>query len=258
MTVTGCTLSGSAAKGAAGGDGEINFGSGQGGGINDFASLIVCNSTLTDNLAVGTPLAPGKRPDGLERQCGRRRRHLLPHFLRHCPQPRSLPTVRSPAIRLSVAPGAAGSSGGVGEGGGISLIAVPSAAGDRLYACRQRRSRRGRQQRRCGRLRRERWNRPCVRHVRDRQQHHLDCQPGHRRARRLRGTSAVTAWAEASTSAHWRRLRRPDDCSLTLSDSTFAGNRAVGGAGGSLSNGGSGSGSGLSVWRGARRRWIPH
>ena len=62
MTVTGCTLFGNAAIGEAGGDGSINFGSGQGGGINDFSSLTVRNSTLTDNLALGTPLAPGAVP----------------------------------------------------------------------------------------------------------------------------------------------------------------------------------------------------
>ena len=39
MTVTDCTLSGNAAIGAARGDGKYNFGSGQGGGINNFASL---------------------------------------------------------------------------------------------------------------------------------------------------------------------------------------------------------------------------
>ena len=87
MTVTGCTLSDNAAIGAAGGDGKINFGSGQGGGINDFASLIVRNSTLTDNLALGTPLAPGAVPSQTvsSGSCGRRRRHLLPHP--HCPTP---------------------------------------------------------------------------------------------------------------------------------------------------------------------------
>ena len=65
MTVTGCRLSGNSAIGAAGGGGlnnTSNLGSGQGGGINDFATLIVRNSTLTDNLALGTPLAPGVAP----------------------------------------------------------------------------------------------------------------------------------------------------------------------------------------------------
>ena len=81
MTVTGCTLSGNAAIGEAGGDGITNFGSGQGGGINNFASLIVRESSLTGNLALGTPLAPGAVPsqtvsDG-SGVC--RRRHLLPH-----------------------------------------------------------------------------------------------------------------------------------------------------------------------------------
>ena len=62
MSVTNCTLSDNAAVGAAGGDGITNFGSGQGGGINDFSSLNVINSTLRDNEAQGTPLAPGAVP----------------------------------------------------------------------------------------------------------------------------------------------------------------------------------------------------
>ena len=62
MTVTGCTLSGNAAIGEAGGDGVVNFGSGQGGGINDFDNLTVVNSTLIGNQALGTPLAPSASP----------------------------------------------------------------------------------------------------------------------------------------------------------------------------------------------------
>ena len=62
MTVTGCTLSGNVAIGEAGGDGITNFGSGQGGGINDVENLTVQNSTLNGNLAQGTPLAPGAVP----------------------------------------------------------------------------------------------------------------------------------------------------------------------------------------------------
>jgi hypothetical protein len=62
MTVTGCTLSGNAAIGEAGGDDMINFSSGQGGGFNDFDNLTVVNSTLIGNQAVGTPLAPGAAP----------------------------------------------------------------------------------------------------------------------------------------------------------------------------------------------------
>ena len=128
MTVTGCTLSGNAAIGESGGDGITNFGSGQGGGINDFDNLTVVNSTLIGNLALGTPLAPGAVPS-------------------QTPNSGSTTAgggvfclgVYVPAAAVSVADstltgnqaiggaGAAGSAGSVGEGGGISLIAVPSA-----------------------------------------------------------------------------------------------------------------------------------
>jgi len=65
MIVTGCTLSGNAAIGAAGGDGVSNFGSGQGGGINNFANLIVSDSTLTGNLAEQATNVYGDREDGV-------------------------------------------------------------------------------------------------------------------------------------------------------------------------------------------------
>jgi hypothetical protein len=59
MTVTGCTLDDNAAIAAAGGDGSVNFSTGQGGGINNFSNMTVVNSTLTDNLAEGMPMVPG-------------------------------------------------------------------------------------------------------------------------------------------------------------------------------------------------------
>ena len=92
LTVTDCTLTDNAAIGAAGGDGTTNYGSGQGGGINSIGTLTVRDSTLTDNLAQGCASGSGCRPlaVGLEQQCDRRRRHLLPRPRRrpraHCRQ----------------------------------------------------------------------------------------------------------------------------------------------------------------------------
>ena len=56
------TLNDNAALGAAGGDGTTNYGSGQGGGINSIGTLTVRDTTLTDNLAQGAPLAATVEP----------------------------------------------------------------------------------------------------------------------------------------------------------------------------------------------------
>jgi hypothetical protein len=127
MTVTGSTFSDNAAIGAAGGDGVSNFGSGQGGAINDFSSLIVRDSTLTGNLALGTPLAPGVVPSqgpvsGTSTAGGG-----------ICCLPITVPTATVTVADSTLAgnravggAGAAGSAGSVGEGGGMALIFVPS------------------------------------------------------------------------------------------------------------------------------------
>ena len=62
LTVVGCAITDNAAIGAAGGDGVTTFGFGQAGGVNSFSTLVVRDSTLTDNLALGAPLAPGAVP----------------------------------------------------------------------------------------------------------------------------------------------------------------------------------------------------
>lgn len=62
MTVIGCLLRGNATIGAAGGDAVTNFSSGQGGGINNFSNLVVRNSIIAGNVALGAPLAPGVVP----------------------------------------------------------------------------------------------------------------------------------------------------------------------------------------------------
>jgi hypothetical protein len=128
MTVTGCTLCGNAAIGEAGGDGVVNFGSGQGGGINDFDNLTILNSTLTDNLAQGAPLAPGAVPsqapsNGSSTVGGG---VLCLGFFVPAPavDVADCTFIGNQAVGGAGAPGSAGS---VGEGGGLSLAAIPSA-----------------------------------------------------------------------------------------------------------------------------------
>ena len=125
MTVAGCTFNANSAIGKAGGDGVINFGSGQGGGINDFSNLNVSNSTLCDNLAQGTPLAPGAVPSqtvssGSASAGGGI--FCLPNFV-----PTAAVIVAGSTLAGNQAvggAGAAGSAGSIGEGGGIALIVV--------------------------------------------------------------------------------------------------------------------------------------
>ena len=184
MTVTDCTLSGNAAIGAAGGDGENNYGSGQGGGINDFSSLSVSNSTLTDNLALGTPMAPGAVPSQTV-SSGRATagggvfsvpRHLR-RDLRHRDHNRQYPCRESgcrrcraagmpvwPACRQCRGRGRylphRGRVSALADGLGslqTSLWAGPAAAAAGPAAG--------------WRPRRERWDRPRIWHARDRQQH---------------------------------------------------------------------------------------
>ena len=251
MTVTGCTISGNAAIGASGGDGVINFGSGQGGGINDFASLIVCNSTLTDNLAMGTPLAPGAVPSqtvssGSAVAGG----GIFCLTFSNVPATANVTDTTLTGNQAVGGAGAAGSVGSVGEGGGISLIAVPAAlvtgcmlAGNVAHGGAGGSGAVGASGVSGG----------------------IDLAFGTSAivsntiliANRAIGGAAgsgdiggdgVGGGINVGTGVVYGAS---DDCSLTLSDSTFAGNLAVGGAGGSLSNGGSGSGGGLSVLAGS-------
>ncbi|MGO9112125.1 MAG: right-handed parallel beta-helix repeat-containing protein [Thermoguttaceae bacterium] len=136
MTVTGCTLSGNAAIGAAGGDGITNFGSGQGGGINNFANLIVRNSTLTNNLALGTPLAPGAVPSQTVSSGSATAGGGIfclpgtPGVTHATAIVTDSTLVGNQAVGGAGAAGsaeAAASAGSIGEGGGISLVFVDSA-----------------------------------------------------------------------------------------------------------------------------------
>ena len=137
MTVTGCTLSGNAAIGAAGGDGDNQLWLRAGRRDQRFRELDRSQFDAHRQPGPGHAPGPRRRPitDCLERQCDRRRRHLLP---RRLSVPAAAATVADSTLAgnqaVGGAGGGAGSAGSVGEGGGISLIAVPSALVDRLYA----------------------------------------------------------------------------------------------------------------------------
>ena len=172
MTVTGCTLSGNAAIGEAGGDGMVNFGSGQGGGINDFDNLTVVNSTLIGNQALGTPLAPGAAPSQTPNSGSTTAGGGV--FCLGVYVPNATVSVTGSTLTGNQAVGGAGAAGGagsVGEGGGISLIGVPSGLRVRLSRYCQRRPRRGGRHGRGGCHRRERRHRLVILLGRHRQQH---------------------------------------------------------------------------------------
>ncbi len=122
MTVTGCTLSGNAAIGAAGGDGVINFSLGQGGGINSFANSIVRNSTLTGNLAFGAPLAPGVAPS----QNSSTGSESVGGGIFHAVGTLMVADSVLTGNQAVGGAGAAGSAGSVGGGGGITVFGLSS------------------------------------------------------------------------------------------------------------------------------------
>ena len=217
---------------------SINFGSGQGGGINDFDNLTVVNSTLTGNQAVGTPLAPGAVPSQTPNSGSTTAGGGV--FCLGVYVPNATVSVADSTLTGNQAiggAGAAGSAGSVGEGGGISLIAVPSA----LVA-------------------------DCM--VADNVAQGGAGGTGGVGATGVSGGidlafgSVVTvsntilldnqaiggaggAGAEGGDGVGGGMnvgsgviTGSPDDCSLTLTDSILVGNQAIGGAGGSGSNGG--------------------
>jgi hypothetical protein len=251
MTVTGCTLSGNAAIGAAGDDGVVNFGSEQGGGINDFDNLTVRNSTLIGNQALGTPLAPGAVPSQTPNSGSTTAGGGV--FCLGVYVPNAAVSVADSTVSGNQAiggAGAAGSAGSVGEGGGISLIAVPPA----LVA-------------------------NCVVAA--------NVAQGGAGGTGAVGATGVSGGIDLSfgsvvTVSNTTLVGNqaiggaggagakggdgvgggmnvgsgvitgfPDDCSLILNDSILLGNQAIGGAGGSGSNGGAGQGGGLSVLAGS-------
>jgi hypothetical protein len=264
MTVTGCTLSGNAAIGEAGGgaDGSPNFGSGQGGGINNFANLIVSNSTLSDNLAQGSPLAPGVAPAQSSNSGSSVAGGGIFELSNFTLDGNLLPAtmlVEDSTLSCNQAVGGAGSAGNaanpssagsIGEGGGISVVVFSSA---QVVGC------------------------TLTDNV---------AQGGAGGGSGAVGGAGVSGGIDIAISSSvivnntnfignqaiggaggfgttggdgiggginvgtGDITGYPDNCSLTLANSNFIGNLAVGGAGGSGGNGGSGQGGGLSVLTG--------
>jgi hypothetical protein len=264
MTVTGCTLSGNAAIGEAGGgaDGSPNFGSGQGGGINNFANLIVSDSTLSNNLAQGSPLAPGVAPAQSSNSGSSVAGGGIFELSNFTSDGTLLPAtmlVEDSTLSCNQAVGGAGSAGNaanppsagsIGEGGGISVVVFSSA---QVVGCTL-----------------------------------LDnvAQGGAGGGSGAVGGAGVSGGIDIAVSSsvivnntNFIANRAiggagssgatggdgigggidvgtgditgyPDNCSLTLTNSIFSGNLAVGGAGGPGGNGGNGLGGGLSVLTG--------
>jgi hypothetical protein len=251
MSVTNCTLSSNAAVGAAGGDGITNFGSGQGGGINDFSSLNVSNSTLCDNLAQGTPLARGAVPSqtvssGSASAGGGI--FCLPNFV-----PTATVTVANSTLTGNQAVGGAGapgSAGSIGEGGGISLIVVPSAL---VIGCTLTDN-----VAQGGAGGTNSLGAPGVSGGIDLAFGSVvtvnnsfligNEAIGGAGGSGSNGGDGVGGGINVGTGVIYGTT---DDCSLTLTNSSLVGNQAVGGAGGSGSNGGNGWGGGVSVLAGS-------
>ncbi len=247
LTVTGCTLKDNAAIGAAGGDGINNYGSGQGGGINSIGTLTVRDSTLTDNLAQGAPLAADVVPSQAVLSNSATAGggiFCLDLFGGHV-------LIAGSTLTGNQAVGGSGPAPALAEGGGISLVLVPSGL---VTGCTVD-------------------NNVARGGAGGAGTAGADGVSG---GIDLAGGSVVTvsntivsttwpsagqaapepmaarAWAAASTSAPASFLfAAPDNCSLTLTNSTLFGNQAIGGAGGSGGNGGNGSGGGVSVLAGS-------
>jgi hypothetical protein len=122
LTVTGCMLKDNAAIGAAGGDGTNNYGSGQGGGINSIGTLTVRDSTLTGNLAQGAPLAADVAPS----------QEVLSNSATAGGGIFCLDifgggvVIAGSTLSYNQAVGGSGPAPALAEGGGISLVLVPS------------------------------------------------------------------------------------------------------------------------------------
>ena len=122
LTVTNCTLTGNAAMGAPGGDGTTNYGSGQGGGINSIGALTVRNSTLTDNLAQGAPLAANVPPS----QSVLSNSATAGGGIFCLDLAGGSVLIADSTLTGNQAVGGSGPAPALAEGGGISLVLVPS------------------------------------------------------------------------------------------------------------------------------------
>jgi hypothetical protein len=253
LTVTNCTINGNAAIGAAGGDGVSNFGSGQGGGINSIGTLTVRATTVTDNEALGAPMAADVVPSAT----------VLANSASagggiFCLDLAVGPVlIADSTITGNQAVGGSGSAPAIGEGGGITLVlnplvlAVPPSG--LLTGCTV-------------------VNNTALGGSGNAGVAGADGVSG---GIDLAGGSIVTVMN--TTIAHNQAIGgaggsgaaggdgvggamnvgtgdvlfgAPDSCTLTLIGCTLNGNQAFGGAGGAGSNGGNGLGGGLSVLTG--------
>lgn len=255
MTVTDCTLSDNAAIGSAGGDGINNFGSGQGGGINNFANLVVYDSNIRDNLALGTPLAagavPSQTPSSGSATAGGGI-FCLTIFL-----PTASVTVADSTISGNQAVGGAGaanSAGSVAEGGGISLILVPSASvsgctvADNVAQGGAGGSAAVGGPGVSGGIDLAFGSVVTVSDTTIIGNQAIGGAGGSGANGLGGGGEGVGGGINVGTGVI---VGAPDNCSLTLTDSILIGNQAVGGSGGSGSEGGNGLGGGLSVLAGS-------
>lgn len=249
MTVTGCTLTDNAAIGAANGDGITNFGSGQGGGINDFGTLIVDNSTLTGNVALGTPLAPGAVPsqtvsDGSGVAGGG-------IFCLTTDDPASVAVANSSLTGNQAigGAGAAGSAGSIGEGGGLAVVAGSGVVTNCTIADNVARGGAGGSggvgaPGASGGLDLAFGSSLTVSNSAIIGNQAIGGAGGVGAS----GGDGVGGGANVGTVVLYGG---PDNCSLSVTGSTFLGNQAIGGAGGSGGTGGDGLGGGLSVLAGS-------
>jgi hypothetical protein len=245
LTVTGCTLKDNAAIGAAGGDGTTNYGSGQGGGINSIGTLTVRSSTLTDNLAQGAPLAADVVPS----------QFVLSNSATagggiFCLDLAGGPVlIAGSTLTGNQAVGGSGPAPAIAEGGGISLVLVPSGlvtgctvvdnvarggAGNAGVAGADGVS---------GGIDMAAGSVVTVSNT-----VLIDNQAiGGAGGAGANGGAGVGGGVNVGTGAI---LFGTDNCSLKLTDSTFIGNVASGGDGGAGSNGGDGLGGSISVLAG--------
>ena len=247
LTVTGCTLKDNAAIGAAGGDGITNYGSGQGGGINSIGTLTVRDSTLTDNLAQGAPLAADVSPSQAVLSNSATAGggiFCLDLFGGNV-------LIAGSTLTGNQAVGGSGPAPALAEGGGISLVLVPSGlvtgcmvdnnvarggAGGAGTAGADGVS---------GGIDMAAGSVVTVSNtiVSD------NLAIGGAGGSGADGGAGVGGGINVGTGV--LLFASPDNCSLTLTNSTLFGNQAVGGAGGSGGIGGNGSGGGVSVLAGS-------
>ena len=247
LTVTGCTLKDNAALGAAGGDGINNYGSGQGGGINSIGTLTVRDSTLTDNLAQGAPLAASVVPS----QSVLSNSATAGGGIFCLDLAGGSVLVADSTLTGNQAVGGSGPAPALAEGGGISLVLVPSGlvtgctvvnntarggAGNAGVAGADGVS---------GGIDLSGGSVVIVRNTTVNSNQAIGGAGG----AGANGGAGVGGGINVGTG--FFLFAAPDNCSLTLNNCTLNNNEAIGGAGGQGANGGDGYGGGLAILSGA-------